>query len=356
MALLRRAIRQKTISQIHLLAFAWGSGIAILAAWLGLGWWALVLQQLLAYIAVFSAAWWCSAYRPGPPGSLRAVLPLIKFGGCSSLSNVFNYLQANVSTIAVGYFAGVTELGYFSRALLLRNLPTQYGTSSFNDVMIPSLVALRNDPERMGGAYRKSLAAIAFVSCPLAAWLGVAAPEIIPLLYGPGWANAAPLLSWLAVAGVMLPLQATAVWLYLASGKSRQLLGQSIAMTPVITTAILLGACWGTAGIAAAGALTFAGPITATTLFLAHRAASIRFDKTIRTISPILAACSLAALAGWGTAVLAQRADCSWEIILLSKTISGATTYLMSVYLLNGAFPVDLRMSRLLARERHVTP
>jgi polysaccharide transporter, PST family len=355
MALLRRAIRQETISKIQLLSSACASAAAVLVAGIGWGWGALVLQQLLGCMLAFCAAWWCSGYRPGWPGSLSTVTPLIRFGGFSSLSNVVNYIQANVSTVAVGYFGGVAEAGFFSRALLLRNLPSQYTTVSFNDVMIPVLVALRGSPERMAAAYRKSLIALALVACPFAAWLGVASPEVVRLIYGPAWAETAPLLTWLSIAGVMLPVQATAVWLYIASGNSSKLFIHVMSMTPLLPLASLIGAYWGTQGIAAAVALTFAIPVTWVTMLLAHRAAAISFRESLYGLAPIFAGCILAVIAAALAAEACLHARLDWRTILFAKSLCGGSTYLAVLCALNSKLSIVHGMSLPLSRKSNAS-
>jgi PST family polysaccharide transporter len=339
LALLRRGLRVRTISSTYLITSGLGSLAAVVAAWRGFGVWSLVIQQLLPCVAVFFLSLRWSGYRPGRSGRIQAVLPLLGFGGRTGLANILNYLQANLGLIAVGYFCGATEAGFFSRALLLRNLPTQYTTGSFHDVMIPALVALRDDVTRLGSAYRKSLTAIALCACPLATWLCVSADEVVGLLYGLPWMPSADLLRWLAIAGIAMPLQATTAWLYLASGRAGWMTRQAVINLVLMAVGCLVGAMWGGKGIAVGLTITLVLPIMAVMYSLSHRAVGIRLTDTALAMLPVLTACVVAAFSGVIAGMLAEHAKLTLPVVLASKSICGGIAYLAAIAGFYGRLP-----------------
>ena len=294
-ALLKRRIRQKAFSAIQTVASFAGAMVGIGMAVGGMGYWALVGQSLATPLLLLVLAIHQTAFFPGRPALSSGILPLLKFGGLVGICNLVTYFQCSLDTILIGYYGGAAEVGFYSRAYFLRSIPAVYAAITLTDIMVPAFAALRADAERLGAAYRKTVQAVAFVGCPIGVFLGVAAPEIVRIVYGKGWEPVVPILYWLAIPGIVLPVYTTMGWLYLAAGKPREMLIQAVVATALAGIAFFLGCAVGTAWRGLRCRALFTIPLPWASLYLAHRAARIEFIPTLKAIRPIFLACLVAA-------------------------------------------------------------
>lgn len=349
LALLKRQMRQKTLSLLQTISAAVAVVVGITLAIAGAGYWALVAQPLTLALVLLILSLQQSGYRPGFPRFSRRMLGLLTFGGYVGACNLVTYFQMNLDSILIGRYCGAGELGYYSRAFFLRTLPAMYAAIALTDLMVPALVALRDDRQRLARAYRKAIRIIAFVGCPLGAFLGVTAPETVRLIYGPAWGPVVPLLMWLSLPGAVLPLYRTTGWLFLATGKIRQMFLLTVVVVPVVAVVFVVAVRWGGAGIAVARAVLFTVPFPLIALYVAHRAAGIEFRQTLKSVAPILLACLLSALAGVGVGTLVSSAGMPWGAVYGVKTIVMVFAYLFLACIFVRPLPIGW-MERTLGR------
>ena len=98
------------------------------------------------------------------------------------------------------------------------------------------------------------------ISCPLFA------EEIIRVVLGPKWMEAAPIFRLLAPTALVFALANPLSWLVLSTGQVRRALGINAATTPVVIVGIMLGLSHGPIGVALGYSLAMALvviPITA---------------------------------------------------------------------------------------------
>ncbi|MDB5352380.1 MAG: polysaccharide biosynthesis protein [Planctomycetota bacterium] len=326
-ALLARRMDFGRITLAELGAFLISTPVALVLAWRGWGYWAIVGQALAAQMARLVLVFAASGYRPGWPRPGAGTLGLVKVGGYLSVSWAVTYFARNLDNVIVGKSWGAVEMGYYSRAYFLMGLPTMLALGTLDGVMVPALSALHGDPERLGHAYRKSLQWIALVSFPLAAGLAVTAPEAIRLMYGPRWLDIVPILLWLSIAAICCPLYNTIGWLYIASRNGRRYAQWTIGSTALLVAGYLLGARWGACGVAASYGLLLTLILAWPGLYLAHRAAGLELRPTVRMILPILGATALMAAVCFGTGLALETAGVGWAWRLLIKVAVGVVVY-----------------------------
>jgi len=339
-ALLKRRIRQKAFSAIQTLASVAGAMVGVGMAVGGMGYWALVGQSLATALTLLILAIHQTAFLPGRPVISSGILPLLKFGGFVGMCNLVTFFQGSLDTILIGYYGGAAEVGYYSRAYFLRSIPAVYAAITLTDIMVPALTALRADPERLAAAYLKTVRLIAFVGCPIGVFLGVTAPETVRIIYGQGWAPVVPILYLLSLPGIVLPVYTTVGWLYLAAGKPREMFIQAVAVTAVAGAAFFWAVRWGSLGVACAGAALFTIPLPLASLYLAHRAASIGFDTTLKVIRPIFLACLVAAAGSVAAGQIASSLDAPWYGAFVSKTLTIFVVYVVAAFYLVKPFPI----------------
>lgn len=298
-ALLKRQLRQKSVALVETVSILVGSLVAVVIAVAGGGHWAIVLQVVATHLLRAALYLPVAGYRPSYPKVPKEAWRLARIGGAFAVSNYVCYPQLYLGALVVGRVFSMADLGLYARANALKALPTQYAAMVVTDVMVASLAALKSDPDRMAAAYRKALGLTALVGCPAGAFLYVAAPELVALLYGPDWSGAAAMLQALSPAAVALPITTTTIWLFLAAGKARAQLVMNLALTAAVILIFTLGATFAPSAEAfvLVEGVTSAILLCGVSVVVSHRMLGLPLAPTALKVAPILMACLTAVIA-----------------------------------------------------------
>lgn len=160
-ALLRRHLRFGALAAIQILAQATQLLTSILLALLGFGYWALV-GGLFAQAAasVLSTFFYC----PWIPGKARrgtGVREMLRFGSHLTAFNFANYFSRNLDRLLIGRHFGAEALGLYSKAYQLFMMPVAQIRNPINQVLMPVLSRLKNDPDRYRKYYRRMVEILA---------------------------------------------------------------------------------------------------------------------------------------------------------------------------------------------------
>lgn len=326
-ALMRRRMQFRSIALIELAAVIAAAASAIIAAMQGLGYWALVVQALVGQGLRLLLAWRPAGLELLAPRSGVGTRSMVAFGGLLALNGVLIYAARTLDSVLIGRVWGAEPLGYYTRAYFLMLLPSTLATSVIANLMVPTLSALQDQPQRFGDAYRRAVAVVAFIGCPLAVGLALTAHEAVRLVYGPDWTPVAPMLVWLSIAGITQPIYNTTGWLFTAKARSGMYLGLT-----AVNAVVLLGAFWvgvqsGPLGVAKAYGLVMGLVLVWPALALAHRAAGLSLRETCQVLLPV-ATCLLALVVSVsGAWALAVQLGLGWGLTLAMKVMVGGLAY-----------------------------
>jgi O-antigen/teichoic acid export membrane protein len=172
------------------------------------------------------------------------------------LADLASFLTYRLDVMIVRQFTGAEGLGLYSTATAVAELgrmaPNAVGQAAFRDLG-------RAPPEKRKAVAWRTVAAGLPASGLFLVLLSVAAPWLIPRLYGPAFAPAGPLVAWLAPGVALLTISSVAAsWLGVA-GHARQvarLAWWSCGASALISTAFV--AALGLTGAAVASSIAYA--------------------------------------------------------------------------------------------------
>jgi PST family polysaccharide transporter len=241
-ALLRRNLRFGAMAAIKSAAAVVALVAGIVAAWLGYGIWALVIMRLMQTATQGLGSWLASRWRPGLFKRGTEVKSLLKVAGHVSGSQLSVYLSRNADNVLIGWYWGEHLLGLYAQAYKLLMFPMNQIGPPLNSIMLPLLSKLQGDPAAYRSAYRRVTEKIVILAMPLTCLILVFPGEVIHVLLGPQWADAAPILAWFGIAMIYQPVAATSGCLLMSQGRSGLLLRQGLvsAVTTVLAFAIAL--------------------------------------------------------------------------------------------------------------------
>jgi PST family polysaccharide transporter len=254
-ALLRRQMRFIAISAISLISIIVGYIVAILMAWRGYGYWALVFSQLAVLATGTIGAWTICRWRPGLPKRNSGVKSMIKFGGNFTGFSLVSFFARNFDNLLVGKVWGAQQLGVYSRAYQLMGLPIEQINEPITSVAVPALSRLTDSPERYRQAYLRLLEKIAMLTIPGVALMIVTADWIVRIMLGPNWGEVSRVFLVLGITGMFQPIANTTGWLFLTQGRTKELFNYGLLHSPVIVASFIVGIPWGAFGVAVAYAI-----------------------------------------------------------------------------------------------------
>lgn len=213
------------------------SGIAM--AYMGLGVWSLVFQQVAGSTYSAIIYWYIRPWHPNWCWSWQSFRYLIGYGGNLLLSNLLDILYNNVYTVVIGKFHSAASLAFFTSANRYASLPATSITSIVGKVTFPVLSKIQDD-DQLGINYRRMLNYAAFVVFPLMTMFSALARPVVNILVGEKWEPCVPLLQIICFSMMLYPLHSINLNLLKVKGKTSLFLRLEIAKKVVWTIIIAL--------------------------------------------------------------------------------------------------------------------
>jgi PST family polysaccharide transporter len=249
-AMFIREMQFRTVELRYWLALLVASAVAIAAAVLGAGAWALVLQQLALLGAFAVALWWRTGWRPTLEFSPTAFRELGSFAIRIAGGRWARLIELLALTLLVGRLAGVPELGAWSFAMSTVILPLTVLAIPISEVMFSAASRLQGDRERIAALWLPSVRFLAAVVLPLLVGLIVVAPDLIPVVFGAHWHVAVGLVQILSVYVIIRCLQAWGSVVMDAIGRPEVTLYTQLGALCLTPIAVVIGSRWSIEAVA----------------------------------------------------------------------------------------------------------
>jgi O-antigen/teichoic acid export membrane protein len=251
-ALLKRKMRFSSIAIRDVTCYAFAVPVAVLLAWYGAGYWAIVALPMILNLGQLVISWWMVAWRPGLPGRDTEIRSMLGFGGNVAASYlVFNWIR-NADNVLIGWYWGAGPLGLYSRAFNLLTLALSQINGPASNVVFPALSRTQGDPELFARYYLRTVNLIMWIVAALFGFLFVAARPVIVLVLGEKWIDAAPVFRILAVSVVGQMLLESILWLFVSRGQSARLLKLLLIISPLMVASFAIGLPFGIKSVALA--------------------------------------------------------------------------------------------------------
>jgi len=176
------------------------SGIlAILLAYNGFSYYALVYKAIFDALATFLVYFFMSPIRPLLKIKWKSIKKVLNFSIFQFLFNFINYFSRNADNLLIGKYFGAAPLGFYNKSYQLMLLPVQNLTHIITPVLLPVLSEFQNDKTKIFNSYCLVVKLLAIIGFPLSIVLYFVAPELILVLYGAQWVKSIPLFTILSL-------------------------------------------------------------------------------------------------------------------------------------------------------------
>ena len=255
-ALLVRAMRFVTQNKIDVLSLTVGSATSIVMALLGFRYWSLVGMAVASSIVSTAAVWLAVPWIPGPPRRRCGVLSMLHFGGLATCNSFVVFVAWNADKFLLGRFCGPSALGLYGRAFQLITLPVLQLHSALGSVAFPALSRLQDDAKRLARSFLRGYSMLVSLTVPVAIVCALFPDELVRIVLGAKWMEAAPILRFLAPVALVFAVANPLSWLVMSTGRVGRVLSMSSAMTPLVILGVGLGLSHGPKGVALAYSLS----------------------------------------------------------------------------------------------------
>lgn len=206
--LLRKNLQFKKLGLIKMISVFASCTYMLISAYVGMGVWALLGGQIVlalvnTVLIVLVVRWY-----PLRHFVLREVGSYIRYGVKIAIGRTLFYITDNSDKFIVGKKLGSVDVGYYSFALQLSQLPTEKITVMINQVSFPLFSKLKHAPNEFNEHYLKIIKIIATIVVPLFVGGYMVADELVLVVLGEKWSPIIILFKYLCLAQIMTSLSA----------------------------------------------------------------------------------------------------------------------------------------------------
>jgi len=201
-ALLKREMRFRSLTTRTFIGLLAGGAVGIGMAASGSGAWSLVGQMLTQAALQTAVVWSACGWRPSLRFDRRRLRDVAAYGCASAGLVVVNALRQAVPRLIVGITAGPLGAGLFQLATKLAWTMRMALIYPVAVVAMPTAAKVQADPAVTTRLLVTASRYMAMITFPGFVGLAMVAPELIPMLVGPGWEGAVLPAQLLALSGI----------------------------------------------------------------------------------------------------------------------------------------------------------
>ena len=207
--------------------------VTMAAAFTFRSYWALVIGMSTGRLAGVALSYLMQPFKPRL--SLTCARELFSFSGWLLVNNMAVVVASRVPHFAVGRFFGAQSLGAYTVGSEISQIAHTELIAPINRALFPGYSRLVNDPAAFRRTCIDATAVILLIVLPVSIGVAVVAEQIVRVLLGAQWGEAAPVIQILALAGAATAVSSNNVQVYLALGRPH------LFTLVLVTRLVLLG-------------------------------------------------------------------------------------------------------------------
>jgi PST family polysaccharide transporter len=320
----RRFVSMTTMSVVY-------AAVAIVLATVGAGVWSIVGGHLAGWSVQAVVSLLLAPYRVRPAFDMKAARESIAIGRGFMAQGGLTFLQQNADYLAVGRVLGAAQVGFYSMAYRLSEVPYWAISDAVAKVTFPAFARMRHEGRSVVPSFLSTLRMVALVTCPMGVILSASADPFTRVVFGDKWL---PMIGALAVLGIwssVRTVQSTTGWLLNSVGQAGLMGWLSAAVLVPLVPGLFLAADLG--GIAAVSWVMLADMLLSLALltFFASRRAGVRIADQWRALRPVAIAGVLCWVAA--RAVVEIAGSIPAAVALTASIAAGLAVYALVVSL-----------------------
>jgi O-antigen/teichoic acid export membrane protein len=251
-AVLQRQMRFTALALIDIVSLFLSTAIAISMAMSGYGYWALVAMTISLPLTTTAGLWLATRWVPGMPRRRAGIRSMMRFGGTMTLNGLVVYVGSNFEKVLLGRYWGADAIGIYGRAYQLIRIPTDNLNSAVGEVAFAALSRLQDEPDRLRRYFLKGYSLVMALTVPITITCALFADDVIFVLLGPKWKEAAQIFRFLAPTILVFAILNPLGWLLNSLGLVGRGLKIALVFAPFMIAGYVIGLPYGPRGVALA--------------------------------------------------------------------------------------------------------
>lgn len=241
MALLRREMLFQKVLYVTLLATTMGFAVTIALAYAGYGANSMALGTVATNVVTGFGAWVARGAQKVMLPSLSEWRKVASFGTQRSAAGIAGTMSGDISELVAGKLLGFAPVAMLSRAQGLMNLFQRDLMTAINSVAYPAFAKASRDNKDLEAKHVATVAAITAVGWPFFGFVALFGLEIMRLLFGGQWDEAAAFVPWYCLAGVVAAPSYLIVPLLTAIGRIGAVTRIELIVSPLRAALFIFG-------------------------------------------------------------------------------------------------------------------
>lgn len=318
--------------------------IGLLAAWWGLGMYALVIQSVLNNVISSYLLWFYTRWRPTASFSKPRFHKIFNFAWKLVLARLINDVFQNLYTVVIGKFFPLKLVGYYNRAISFQYLSTNLITQIVQRVSIPVLCEQQHDKQQMQRTHMRFMMVAAIIVFPVLFALFVLAEPLIVVLLTAKWLPVAYMLQILCPVGVLFVINTFNLNIFNATGRTDLALKVEIYKKVLMVILIVVSLRAGFEALLYSQiAVAFIELLFNS--YYTRKLIGLGLLPQLRYLFPVVLSSAIMAVSIWLITLLSDH----YLLQLIAGAFTGLTVYTVSIYLTN-AGEVRQQMQEVLNR------
>lgn len=216
-------------------------GVTILLALMNFKYYALVIQSVASSILIF--LWNLRNVKVNLVKKINwnVLKSIFSYSGYNFLFNFFNYFSRNLDKLIIGKFLGNENLAQYNKAYHFMLYPVQNLTNVITPTLHPILSDYQDNIQVVYEKYVKVVKFLSLIGVIVTAICFICSKEIISILYGSQWADAAVCFKYMSLAIWGQMVGGTTGSLFAALNDTRRHFYITILNTFIIVLALIVG-------------------------------------------------------------------------------------------------------------------
>ncbi len=222
-----------------------GGIVGVSLAYLDFGVWSLVWSYLTTSIISTLQLWIYSKWTPRLAFNKSKFKIHFSFGYKLTLSGLLESIFNNIYLIVIGKYFSVAQVGFYTRAETMKQLPVINISSSLQKVTYPLFASIQNDDQRLKRVFTQLMEIVIFVIAPVLIFLAILAEPTFRFLFTEKWLPAVPYFQILCITGILYPIHSYNINILNVKGRSDLVLKLELIKKIVIVITILVAIKFG---------------------------------------------------------------------------------------------------------------
>ncbi len=247
---LKKRLDFKAISIVTMTSSIFALIVTIVMAYLGMGVWSLVTQNLLVAGIPAVVFWFYLKWRPIGVFSWKSFRELFGFGAFMLLTHFVNELGKQIQILLIGKMFSSSTLGYYSKANSTERMASQVISGVVASVAYPLYAEAQDDKKALANIIRRITMSISYLTFPLMLLLILIAQPVFLLLYSERWLPCVIYFQVLCLVGISSCLLSVNQQCIAAIGKSQTMFTWTLLKHGIGLSVMIAGMVfWGMPGL-----------------------------------------------------------------------------------------------------------